>query len=313
MRNDLKYIFGPVVSRRLGISLGVDLMPYKTCTLDCVYCECGGTTDLVSDIAEYVPVEEVISELGAYLALSPKLDYVTFSGAGEPTLHSGLGRIIDYLKRNFGEYKVAVITNGTLFHLSSVREALAEADLVMASIDALDEGIFFSINRPHQDLTLFEMKNGLLEFKKCFKGKLWVEIFIVPDINDGEDHLDKLRDFIALLKPDKIQINSLDRPGTESWVGQVGPERLSFISSYLDNSEIISSHEKEKTLLPVFQEELRQRILNSISRRPCTLADISVVTGEESEKIGEILKEFVSEGIVRSENMARGVFFSLVQ
>lgn len=312
MERDFKYIFGPVISRRLGVSLGVDLMPYKTCSLDCVYCECGATTDLVSEIAEYVPTEDVMNELEAYLSSSPNLDCVTFSGAGEPTLHSGLGLIINFIKKRFDQYKIAVITNGTLIHKNSVRDALSEADIVMTSLDALEEDVFSLINRPHPDIRIEDMKNGLVELKKTFKGKLWVEFFVIPAINDKKDHLDKLRDFICLIEPDKIQLNSLDRPGTEGWVRQADAERLSFISSYLENSEIIKNHEIIKAGSLGFIDDLPGRVLNTISRRPCTIEDLSNITGESMQRVEMIVKTFVSEGLVKSDIMARGVFFSLV-
>lgn len=312
MERDFKYIFGPVISRRLGVSLGVDLMPYKTCSLDCVYCECGATTDLVSEIAEYVPTEDVMNELEAYLSSSPNLDCVTFSGAGEPTLHSGLGLIINFIKKRFDQYKIAVITNGTLIHKNSVRDALSEADIVMTSLDALEEDVFSLINRPHPDIRIEDMKNGLVELKKTFKGKLWVEFFVIPAINDKKDHLDKLRDFICLIEPDKIQLNSLDRPGTEGWVRQADAEILSFISSYLENSEIIKNHEIIKAGSLGFIDDLPGRVLNTISRRPCTIEDLSNITGESMQRVEMIVKTFVSEGLVKSDIMARGVFFSLV-
>lgn len=312
MERDFKYIFGPVISRRLGVSLGIDLMPYKTCSLDCVYCECGATTDLVSEIAEYVPTEDVMNELEAYLSSSPNLDCVTFSGAGEPTLHSGLGLIINFIKKRFDQYKIAVITNGTLIHKNSVRDALSEADIVMTSLDALDEDVFSLINRPHPDIRIEDMKKGLVELKKTFKGKLWVEFFVIPAINDNKDHLDKLRDFICLIEPDKIQLNSLDRPGTEGWVRQADAERLSFISSYLENSEIIKNHEIIKAGSLGFIDDLPGRVLNTISRRPCTIEDLSNITGESLQRVEMIVKTFVSEGLVKSDIMARGVFFSLV-
>lgn len=312
MKDDYKYIFGPVISRRLGVSLGVDLMPYKTCTLDCVYCECGTTTELVSSVSEYVPTEEVKSELSRYLSSCPKLDVITFSGAGEPTLHSGLGDITRYIKENYSEYDVAVITNGTLLHIDSVRKALLEADTVMTSFDALDDEIFFSINRPHKEIRIEDMKNGLMEFRKNYKGKLWLEIFVIPDINDKKDHLDKLRDFVNLVKPDRIQLNSLDRPGSEGWVKPVDTESLAAISSYLENSEIINHYEIKKNAVSGFSENNHEIIMNAISRRPCTLEEISGITGQSRSTVEEILSEFISEGLVKTDTMARGVFYSAV-
>lgn len=313
-----RYVFGPVVSRRLGISLGVDLLPRKTCTLDCIYCECGATTNLVSETAEYVPTHDVISEIDRYLSSYQqqvscrKLDSITFSGAGEPTLHSGIGEIIGYLKKNYSQYQTAVITNGTLLHLESVRKGLYGADIVMTSFDAANDEIFQAINRPHPSMSVLNMKKGLLEFKKNYRGKIWVEIFIIPDINIKKDHLDKLREFIFLIKPDRIHLNSIDRPGTESWVRPADAKCLAAISSYLENSEIVAAHEVKTAEQKLSPEEIKVRIINAVSRRPCTSTDLSVITGENIKTIDRILEGLVSEGIAKSDIMERGVFFSLV-
>lgn len=310
MDKEFKFIFGPVLSRRLGVSLGVDLVPYKTCTLDCVYCECGATTELVDEIAEYVKTDEVIRELEEYLKSSPELDCITFSGAGEPTLHSGIGEIIRFIKNNFSRYRVAVITNGTLLNRENVRQALLDADIVMTSFDAFDDELFQKINRPHAKISLNEIKNGLIEFKKSFKGNLWLEIFVIPDINDTIIHLDILRDFISLIKPERVQLNSLDRPGTEAWVKQVDAERLASISSYLKNSEIIKHHgmyERKSTAVRGGLEELTLRV---ISRRPSTVEDISMITGGSIAQVQELMTKLVSMGLVKTVNMARGIFYS---
>ena len=150
----MKYLFGPVNSRRLGISLGVDLVPHKTCSLNCVYCECGDTTTLTSAIAEYVPTGDVIAELDGYLSGSPRLDVVTFSGSGEPTLHAGIGKILRHLKERYPQYKVAVLTNGTLLHDPGVRKSIAMADIVVPSLDAVGPEAFARICRPAAGITL---------------------------------------------------------------------------------------------------------------------------------------------------------------
>jgi wyosine [tRNA(Phe)-imidazoG37] synthetase (radical SAM superfamily) len=165
----MKYLFGPVNSRRLGISLGVDLVPFKTCSLNCVYCESGGTTAITSTIAEYVPTDGVISELDRFLSVSPALDVITFSGSGEPTLHAGIGRIIAHLKQKYPAYKVVVLTNGTLLWDPGVRESLSGADIVIPSLDAVSPGIFDKIARPAAGITPERVIRGLAEFRGgCF-------------------------------------------------------------------------------------------------------------------------------------------------
>ena len=155
-----KHVFGPVPSRRLGISLGVDLVPSKTCSLDCIYCECGSTTHLTVKRKEYVPTLDVIEEIRQCLDQAPELDYVTFSGSGEPTLHKGLGRIASFIKQNYPNYNLALLTNGTLFYQEDVRRDASGTDLVIASIDAGSQEGFSRINRPHPSLTVPDMVKG---------------------------------------------------------------------------------------------------------------------------------------------------------
>ena len=162
----MRYLFGPVISRRLGISLGIDLLPFKTCSLDCIYCECGKTKNLTDQIQEYVPTEEVISELQVFLTDKPKLDVITFAGSGEPTLHSGIGQIIKFLKKNFPEYKICVLTNGTLLYQKKVRQSILDADIIIPSLDAVSKEVFEKIAKPAEGITPEKLIEGLIALKK---------------------------------------------------------------------------------------------------------------------------------------------------
>ncbi len=232
----LKYIFGPVLSRRLGKSLGIDLIPYKTCPLDCIYCECGKTDNLTIERKEYVPTEEVIEELDGYLKNQPDIDYITFAGSGEPTLHKEISKIIDFIKSNYPEYKIALITNAILFPDSSVIEEIKKVDLIIPSLDAISQSVFEKINRPASNIKSSDIIKGLKNLRKEYNGELWLEIFIVPGINDTADELQLFRDTIEVISPDKIQINSLDRPGTEDWVNKSKKSELSKIRAFLKNN-----------------------------------------------------------------------------
>ena len=210
-----RYLFGPVPSRRLGRSLGIDLVPQKTCTFDCAYCECGRTTVLTLERREYVPTGRVIAELDDCLAKAPDIDYVTFAGSGEPTLHSGIGDIISFIKDRYPRYRVAVLTNGALFVDPDVRAALMRADLVVPSLDAVSEDIFRDINRPSPGITAGQVVAGLVAFSREFPGVIWLEVFIVPGKNDTDEELLRLRDAVAVIAPDRVQVNTLDQPGTD--------------------------------------------------------------------------------------------------
>lgn len=231
----LKYIFGPVLSRRLGISLGIDLIPFKTCSLDCIYCECGKTTDLTMERKEYTPTAEVISELNGYLSKKPPLDYITFSGSGEPTLHKDLGIIINFLKDNYPEYKIALLTNSLSFaYHPEILEEINKVDLIVPSLDAGSEDVFKKICRPIKGITIEKVKKGLIELSKMKNGQIWLEIFIIPGINDAEQELLYFKDFIGKMKADKVQLNHLDRPGSVNWVKEVSFERLKEIADFLN-------------------------------------------------------------------------------
>jgi len=233
-----RYIFGPVSSRRLGRSLGIDLLPYKTCTYNCVYCECGATTDLTITREEFFPIDDVIAELDQVLAKGPELDYITFAGSGEPTLSLSLGPVIRNLKEEYPWYRVAVLTNGTLCMLPDVRNDLILADLIIPTIPASDKDIQNRLFRPHQSLLISSIINGLARLREEFSGQIWAEVFLVPGINTGERELQNIRKTVLSIRPDLIQLNSLDRPGTESWVNPVGIIELERIREFFAETGI---------------------------------------------------------------------------
>ncbi|MBN2517940.1 MAG: radical SAM protein [Candidatus Altiarchaeota archaeon] len=304
-----KHLFGPVPSRRLGVSLGIDLVPYKTCTLNCVYCECGRTTNLTLERKEYVPTAEILAELGDYLKPGPDLDYITFSGSGEPTLHTGVKHIIRFLKMEYPKYKVAVLTNGTLLYDKGVREELMRADLVMPSLDAVSKEAFTRVNRPHRDIPLGDMMGGLIEFRDEFKGQIWLEIFIVPGLNDGESELRLLKKTVGRIRPDKVQINTLDRPGTESWVMPAGKAELERIASLL-GGEVIASFESRKKIKS-FSRNIEEDIVSTLGRRPCTAKDLSAILSLHLNEVNKYLQLLLETGRIYSEEEERGVFFRI--
>ena len=235
-----KYLFGPVPSRRMGRSLGVDITPHKTCSLNCVYCECGRTTNLTLERKEYVPSSDVIRELKDYLSQKPQLDFVTFSGAGEPTLNSGISKIIKFIKIKFPQYKTAVLTNSTLFSEKQARKDILCADVIVPSLDAVSEGLYKKINEPCGKMKAKELISGLIDLRKEFKGEIWLEIFLVPGLNDTKKELDKFKAVISKIKPDKVQLNTLHRPGTKAWVKPLSSKKMDEISKYLgENSKAV--------------------------------------------------------------------------
>lgn len=306
------FIFGPVPSRRLGVSLGVDLMPHKTCSLDCVYCECGKTTHLTTKRKEYTPFDQIRKELDIFLSSHPHLDSITFSGSGEPTLHLGIGEIIKYLKKDYPEYSISVLTNGTLFHSLEVRDAVAQADRIIASFDAASDTVFRTINRPHPSIDLHEMVEGLAALKKECSNQFWMEIFIVPGNNDDDHELKQIQGAMDIIKPHQIHINSLDRPGTEDWVQPITQEVLKRIQACMHNVRVVD-HAKHATFPDEFSGDLLDMVLSTLKRRPCTAEDISEITGADLNKINQHLDILLKNGEVDKKRMSRGTFFFLKQ
>jgi len=303
------YLFGPVPSRRLGISLGVDLVPHKTCSLNCIYCECGRTTNLTINRKEYVPTETVLAELKTFLTPKPRLDYITFSGAGEPTLHSGIGEIVKFLKTNFPDYKIALLTNGTLFFQPELIEEVSKIDLILPSLDAASDLIFKKLNRPFHELKIEKVIDGLIQLRKNFTGQIWLEVFIVPGLNDTEDEIEHLKKAIQRIEPDRIQLNTLDRPGTVSWVKSATKDSLEKIAHQLGSkAEIIANFQKREQVAS-YNADVESTILQTIKRRPCTVEDLSSTLGLHQNEINKYIETLLNRNLIRSEVLERGVFF----
>lgn len=215
----MKYVYGPVPSKRLGQSLGIDPIPLKTCNWNCVYCQLGRTRPVVNERKDYVPPDEILEEIVQSLEShnSGEIDWVTFVGSGEPALHASLGWMISHVKANT-EIPVAVITNGSLLYLPKVRKELRLADAVLPSVDAGTEKLYRTINRPHPQITYDKLLQGLIDFRKEFSGELWVEVMLLRGLNDSEQSLHAIAKVLQKIKPDQVHINLPTRPPVETWV-----------------------------------------------------------------------------------------------
>ncbi len=311
MTHKRKIIFGPVVSRRLGISLGVDLLPSKICTLNCVYCEVGRTTTLTLERQEFYPLEDVLAELDAVLGLNPKLDVVTFAGSGEPMLYSRFGEIIRYLKKYYPQYKTCLLTNGTLFYDPEVRAQAMEVDIVVPSVDAATEYAFRKINRNLPQNTLPQIFEGLEIFSREYRGDLQLEVFIVPGINDCDEEIYPIVEVAKRLNPSAVQLNSLDRPGTEKWTETATPSSLAYIASCFAplRVDIVSKFKGKMT--PYQLAELPELIVQTVERRPCTLQDFVDITGNSSEDVQAVITNLEQQGRLLSKMEKRGRFYFL--
>jgi len=307
-----KHLFGPVPSRRLGMSLGVDLVPHKVCSLNCVYCECGASTELTTERKEYVSYNEIITELNDFFKNNPKPDYITFSGAGEPTLNIHIGKVIDYIKSNFKNIPIAVLTNGSLLINKQVQEELLNADLILPSLDAATNLAFKKIDRPSNTLNIEDYINGLIEFSEIFTGDLWLEIMILPGFNDDIENLSLLKEAIIKIKPKKIQLNTLDRPGVIDNIRAASRIELQNIIDLwkIPNIEIIASSAKRKDNKS-FRKDTENAILETISRRPCTLEDLVKILGLHVNEINKYLDVLDSDNKIDVSRQERGIFYQI--
>jgi len=306
------YLFGPVPSRRLGISLGVDLVPMKTCTLNCIYCECGESTHLTLERGEYVPFAMVKKELSFYFENNPAPDYITFSGSGEPTLNSRIGDVLDFIKNQIHDIPLAVLTNGTLFYQKQVREDIKGATVIIPSLDSATEKVFRKINRPSPHLKLDTIVQGLIQLRKEYSGKIWLEIFIVPGMNDTEQELTALKQVIEKIEPDQIQLNTLDRPGPVSTVRAATRKELEYIIDFwqLENVSIIADVPERKALL-AYRKDIESAILGTIARRPCTVKDLSEILGLQINEVKKYIDSLHTEKKIKVVKQNRGLFYQL--
>jgi len=307
----MKHLFGPVPSRRLGRSLGIDVIPYKTCTFDCVYCECGATTNKTCTRAEFFPLSEILDELEEALSvMRSKPDVVTLSGAGEPTLYERAGELIREAKRLSG-LPVAVITNSSLLDRAEVREELLEADIVLPSLDAAAEEPFRLINRPHQSCSLPSILGGIETFAKRFRGSILLEILVVEGFNTGEENLRKLKEIADRLPLDRIQINTAVRPGAEKGVGPLSTEALERIAArFGPRAEVIAGARTES---PGGEESAAgETIVAMLRRRPCTPADICAALGIPMPGTVKILERLVHEGVLSAERHGAEIFYTAI-
>jgi len=305
-----KYLFGPVPSRRLGISLGVDLVPKKVCTLNCVYCEVGKTTNLTLHRDEYISYSEVVEELTHYFKNNPDPDFITFSGSGEPTLNSRLGDVLQFIKTQKPNIPIAVLTNGTLMYDKKVRGELLDADVVLPSLDSALDLSFKRINRPEKHLDLNEIIQGLVDFRKEYKGKIWLEIFILPEYNNTQEDYEALKNAIIKIAPDSVQLNTLDRPGV---IANLHPSSKDELQEIVDlweipNVEIISSASARKDVQS-YQGDIESTILQTISRRPCTADDLTQILNLHINELNKYLDVLESDKKIESERLKRGIFY----
>ena len=297
-----KRVFGPVLSKRLGNSLGIDVIPHKTCSYNCIYCQLGSEEKTITDLTNYYSVDEIIYELKEALLNNKNIDYITFTGSGEPTLYKDLKKLIYEIKQ-ITDIPVCVITNGSLLYKQEMRSNLLLADLIIPSLDAGNEETFKLIDNPNKEIDFDKMVEGLIEFKKVFKGEYWLEIFLLKDINDNEDELDDIIKIVKKIKPDRIQLITATRRVANEKAKALSDEELKKIKKYFNSKcdieiDIPNISENHKGNTRILTED---DIVNFLIRQPDTAYIIAKSFNENERKVKELLDLLIKKNKVREE------------
>lgn len=301
------YVFGPVPSRRLGKSLGIDLVPYKTCSYDCTYCQLGKTANRTMIRQAFVQPRVVLEELKKRLSESAKPDYITLSGSGEPTLCKSLDKLIQGIKA-ITNIPVVVLTNGSLFWDKDVREELLEADRVIPSLDAGNQITFERINRPVSGISFKMMVEGLIAFKEDFQNEFFLETFLLDNTNTLHNDIADIIKFAEKIHPDAIQLNTVARPPAYPNIRTVSPQTMIDIAAkFVPPASIIADfdciYDNTKT------SNSRQSVLDILKRRPCTVVDIATGLGIHENEAIKHLGELIKRGSVETIYIERAMFY----
>lgn len=304
------HIYGPVPSRRLGRSLGIDLVPHKICTYNCIYCQIGKTTKKTLLRKEYVPVKEVLEEVELFVKeeFSP-IDHFSLSGSGEPTLHSKIRSVIEEIK-TLSSIPVAVITNGSLLYEREVREDLLGADVVLPSLDAVSSEVFMRINRPHPEISAEKIIEGMVEFRKVYKGQIWLEVLFCKEVNDTPGELRRMKEVVERVQPDLIHLNTVVRPPSEDWVKPLNQKEMEEIQAFFGEKATIIS-EFDRHLLPATESNLAEETLRILRRRPLSLTDLSKGMGIPEKELEKYIEPLVKERKIRARLFGNSIYYEI--
>jgi len=291
--------------------LGIDVLPKKTCSFDCIYCQLGRTDNRTTVRSSYIDVNKLTGQLKAIIKINPRIDYITLSGSGEPTLHKKLNEIIAVIKKETkNKYPVCVITNSSLLHRKEVRKELKNADLIIPSLDAATVRIFNKINRPHKSITVDKIIKGLINLRKEFKGKIWLEIMIAGGLNDSIKEAERLKKIVSRIKPDKVQLNLPIRPA-EKRINLPSSGNIDAFRKILGkNTEIACRFPKKKQ--KKMKSKTEGKILEFLKRRPAKAGDLSDSLGLTSSEVHKHLAFLVKKGRIEKETTS-GDYFMTVQ
>lgn len=307
-----QYVYGPVPSRRLGRSLGVDLVPFKTCTYDCVYCQLGRTTHKTTERKGYAPIDAILAELEKKLEVGPAPDYVSLAGSGEPTLNARIGELIGRIKR-LTPIPVAVLTNGSLLWVRDVQDALMEADLVLPSLDAGDAELFSYVNRPHPGITFDAMLDGLRTFRERFCRPVWLEVFLLAGVTGIASEVEKIAALAGRIRPERIQLNTVSRPPCEDFAYPTPADRMeSFAALFDPRGEVICEGRVQRSRSAISSVVKDADILALLRRRPCTAQGISAGLGLHIAEVTKRLHELIGTWKVAPQRKDGVLFYNSI-
>ena len=298
-RNNLGHIYGPVPSRRFGRSLGIDIIPFKICTYDCIYCQLGRTRKKTLKRNQFYDINSLLRELETFLQNKREIDYLTFSGSGEPTLNTGIGEIIQKLKK-ISDIPVIVLTNGSLLWDKEVRNSLKYADIVVPSMDAVSEETFLKINRPSDGLKISDVLNGLKNFSFEFKGRIFLEIMFVKGINTSKKELKLMKDIIGKLQIDKVHLNTVVRPPAEKDALPLDKRELEDIKNLLSDDvpvEIIAQFSAKAK--KVYNVNIEKEVVELLKRRPCRLEEMADSLGINRNELLKYITQLQNRNVIK--------------
>ena len=309
MRN-FKYLYGPVPSRRLGRSLGIDLVPHKVCTYDCIYCQIGNTTDKTLTRKEYVPIKAVLKEVKRFLEdETSSIDHLSLSGSGEPTLHSKIRLLIEGIKA-MTSIPIAVLTNGSLLYEERMRQDLLRAEMVLPSLDAVSPEVFTKINRPRSGLSIEKVIEGMVEFRKVYKDQIWLEILFCKGVNDSKEELLKTKKVVDRIQPDRIHLNTVVRPPSEKWAVSLNQKEMEEIRAFFGvKASIISEFDPHPS--SVLKKDIKEEILKILRRRPLSLADLSKGMGIPQNELDKYVKPLTREGKIQTRIFSGSIYYEI--
>lgn len=306
-QDPFQFVFGPVPSRRLGRSLGVDTVPYKTCTYDCVYCQLGPTTAKTMRREAFVPVETLLGEVRRRLKQRPGVDCITLSGSGEPTLYSELEPLIRGIRKQTN-IPVAVLTNGSLLWDGQVRRAIGRADLVIPSLDAGNSRDFLRVNRPVEGIGFDAMVDGLRRFREFYRGRLWLEVFLLEGLTANQESVRAMAALARAIGPDKVQLNTVARPPVEACALAVPRARmLELAGLFAGGAEVIAEY--APPACGADSAGSQGDVLGLLRRRPCTLEGVAAGLAMHRNEAVKHLEHLAADGLVTIQENEGGIFY----